>query len=765
MYFLFYQSVFCQLQPQYPNFYKPTSPSEISNQISNHYMPVIGVWLWNEKTLIPNGYREWIDQVSQHSPYNLLIPFLRFPDNEVVDNEVHNQVKLAADYASERNVGLVPDLDVRNARRAFKREYPQELQEMLRIKEITLSETDSMETVVRSIDLSDHYSGGKIQHHVSLYGSLLRVYAYNYVSGSVDGKSVKDITKECRLLIPSKDSLKVKIPSIKTNGVTPTHASVMVSFTHLYPDVYAPHLMEFQHKIIHQYADARLAGACKDEWGFPPYFPRNYREGINDFWYSKHEAQAYAEKTGGRELLSDCFLMAKGIKGKDSERQKAINHFMEMNRLRNVTLEADFYNAVKEVFGPDAAVTVHSTWWPYPDRNEFKKNGLDWWATKRDWAQTDEVAPYAVRTALCKKWGSPIWYNMYYKEDISAQQWSSALGGGRIDYLPIQSLYKKEVMRAESRIRLLNYISKSPLDCRIAVIFGHACAMNWAGPYHDDVGMQLVDSLWKSGYPADLIPTSEIDNGSLRVDADGYIAYGTQRYDAVVLYHPEFEKKSTSDFFLKADKGNTTMLRIGDWTKDFNASPIVGNNLLPNSMLVYSSNNEASRNILEIVKKKGVQSQSPATGILDNRYFHLRDFNHSSCSPATTGFSRLIDGTVIQIAGTKNISGDTIKENFKINDFSVFVDAVGVAAVRVDSKGQPEALAASSLKSFKTGSFEINLKERLDVALWKDQNGKWQGIIQGGTGEIPAELKKLTENWTHLKLPTPCEKETVPLNQ
>ncbi|HJX72216.1 MAG TPA: glycosyl hydrolase family 28-related protein [Bacteroidales bacterium] len=744
-------------QAKYPDLSKSHSNDEISNQTSDKYMPVIGVWVWGEEELLPDGFKKAIDQAGNHSPFNLLIPFLRFPDKEVVENEIHDQVRLAADYAAERNIGLVADLDIRSARRAFKKEYPGELQKMLRIKEIMLSENDSAETVIPSLDLNDHYSGGNVPHHYSLDGTLLRVYAYHNTAEGIEQESLEDITTECDIVWSSKDSVKVRIPPCKTNDKEQTHACVMVSFTHLYPDVYSPHLLEFQRKIIRQYSDVRLAGVCKDEWGFPPYYPRFYRTGINDFWYSKSCAQAYAEKTGGRELLADCLLMAKGIKGKESERQMAINHFMEMTRHRNVAIEDDFYHAVKEVFGPDAAVTVHSTWWPYPDLNEYKKNGLDWWASTRDWAQTDEVTPYAVRTALSKKWKSPVWYNMYYKKDLPVQVWSSALAGGRINYLPFQSLFSEDLMRAESRIRLLNYISKSPVDCPVAVIFGHACTMNWAGPHHDDVGMLLVDSLWKKGYPADLIPTSEIENGSLQIDSDGYISYGDQRYTAVVLYHPEFEKNSTAEFFLKADRGNTAMFRIGEWTKDFKGSPLDGNKLLPESMISTGDMNHTLLKIPEILKKNDIPGQTPATGIIDNTYFGLRDFSHSSCSPATTGFCRLIDGTVIHIAGTGQISGDTIKSDFKIQDHDVSIDAIGVAAVRLDEKGQLQALAAGSLKYFKAGNFELRLDERMDIALWLDGEEGWQGVIQGNDGAIPEELMAITKKWTHLNLPVPPE--------
>ncbi len=749
-------------QPKYPVLTRSPSQGESINQLPAEYMPVIGVWNMRERELEPEGYKRTLDQASMHSPLNLLIPFLRFHDKEVVDDVIYNAVKQAAEYAVQNNLALVPDLDVRSARRAFQSQYPDELQELLRVQELSLPEKGVAETSVTSIpNLSDHYSGGRIPKYNSLKSSLLRVYSYRGTSEGIEPETLKDITEECSLIYSSEDSVRISIPASDGNR---THASVMVAFTLFYPDIFAPHLMEFQRKLIRQYADVPLAGVCKDEWGFPPYFPRYAIEGTHDFWYSAPRALAYAEKTGGRDLLEDCLLMAKGFRGKEVERQVAINHFREMSLQRNVALEAGFYDAVKEVFGPDAAVTVHPTWWPYPDRQEMKKNGLDWWAVKRDWAQTDEIVPFGARTALCKKWGSPIWYNMYYTRVFSDQVWSSALAGGRLDYLGFQRLYNPDLMRAETRIRLLNTISHSPLDCPVAVIFGHAAAMNWAGPHFDDVGMPLINLFWNTGFPADLIPTSEIDNGSLKIDEDGWICYGSQRYAAVILYHPEFEKKSTSEFFLKAGSSPTAMFRIGEWTTDFYGEPADGNTLLPNTMIVEDDYRNAYLKIMEVLKDQGISAQTPATEDLDETYYSLRDFDQVSKFPPTTGFCRLIDGTVIHVAGTHDVSGDPIRTEFKIKNHPVSIDAVGVAAVRLDDKGDLQALCAGSLKSFKTGNFEINLDERMDLALWMDDEGQWKGIIQGWQGAIPEELKKITDNWERLNLPEPPENQPSPFN-
>jgi hypothetical protein len=197
------------------------------------------------------------------------------------------------------------------------------------------------------------------------------------------------------------------------------------------------------------------------------------------------------------------------------------------------------------------------------------------------------------------------------------------------------------------------------------------------------------------------------------------------------------------------------MFRIGDWTRDFNGKPVDENMLLPNTMIVANNYQDAYLKTLEVMKKQNIQQQTPSTEVLDSSYWSLEGFSHISYSPPTTGFSRLIDGTVIHIAGTNDIGGDTIHSEFKINEHPVTIDAIGVAAVRLDKNGYLQALAAGSLKSFKTGNFEIYLDERLDIALWIDNKGKWKGIIQGWKGAIPPELLKVTKNWNRLNIPEP----------
>src|SRR5690606_29196052 len=136
----------------------------------------------------------------------------------------------------------------------------------------------------------------------------------------------------------------------------------------------------YQREILQQYADAPLAGACKDEWGFPGRFaPRT-----NDLWYSAFMAKAYAQQRDGRDLLRDMLLMTYGETGAKADRIATINHYMEMYWKRNGEIETDYYHAIKEIFGKEAMSGTHATWFPFPGHQEIFKNGLSWWVSKRD---------------------------------------------------------------------------------------------------------------------------------------------------------------------------------------------------------------------------------------------------------------------------------------------------------------------------------------------------------------------------------------------
>jgi hypothetical protein len=730
-------------------------PSPI--RLPHNVPPVIGAWFPEESEMQPEGYRNYLDAIAEHSHYNLLTTTMRIRQRQMVDPEVHDWFKQAVTYARSRGIGVALDLDVRQSIPAFKKRYPEELQERLWLQEIDLTETgEAVANITYGLGHGDAICTAEPNAMC-----LQRAYSYVQTPQGIDPETVKDITSSCKVRKATARELSVAIAC--GAGDKGRKACVIARVTFDFPAVFGPHLLQFEADTIRQYADLPLSGLMKDEWGFPAAHDGNPQK--NGYWFSRFQAEAYAKATRGRDLVRDTLLMCFGERGREADRQAAINQVMELYRLRNTEIEQTFYQATKATFGPDAFVGTHDTTFPYPDSREFERNGLNWWTATRDYAQSDEITPYCCRTSMAKKFGGPVWYNQWYASTADSYGkliWSYALAGGRMNFHILypssppyhergKDLLRTNVPRGDCRIRLLNFISQSPVECPVAVIFGHACAMNWAGPAFDDVGTELTDAFWRAGYYADLIPSSEARDQALRVDEEGNIWYGRQRYAAVVLYHPEFETAATAEFFRKAATGKTILCRVGDWTKNFDARPFDGHAALPSRMKLASDISACANTIIAELRNQGIEPQTPATVTLPK----WNGIGRTSAALPSSGTCRLIDGTVILASGEHDVMGDPIQKTLKVRGRDATFDAVGIAAVRTGENGKVEAMAAGGLKSFRTGDVSIELAQRADVALWRDANGGWQGVLQDHDGPVPDGLLAITKNWARLRVPVP----------
>jgi hypothetical protein len=724
-------------------------PGQEHNRLKTS-MAGVGCWFWVGSDFEPEGYKSFIDLYAKHTNLRLLTTSIRH-DRWVGDPAVHAQVKNAAEYARGHGMGIVFDLDVRHSREQFRKQFPDDQQELVRLRETDLAAEGNVSIAIEGIRLGDHYTFGPAPDYDSYASRLLRVYSYAEIHGLPT--DVRDITARCNIAQSDGKLLRVTIPSSAAD--LGRKACVLAAFTLFTPDVFSPNLPAFEKNLLQQYADVPLAGACKDEWGFPGRFGPS----PGDLWYSEAMAAAYAARRPGRDLARDLFLMFRGEHEMRAGRVAAINHYMRMAWQKCAELENSYYDSIKEIFGGQAMAMTHPTWYPYPNANEIFKNGLHWWAAKRDVAQTDESTPYAVRTALAKKWHSPLWVNMYYNNSTAAygpELWQSVLGGGRINYHQVfpypdwltspdwnKALLTGKLMRAEARVQLLNHISTQAIDCPVAVVFGHAAATHWTAPGFADVGMKVADKLWESGYYADLIPTSEIAEGALKTGEDGSVQYGPQRYKALILHHPEYEGRETLDFLKRAEAGTKTRIfRVGEWNVDFEGNPIdLSSGVKPINA------DSAAEAVITLLKADGIEPHTP--GMMKKSGFG------SSVAPGTSGRLRLLDGTVIHASGTHDVMGDPLQIAFPVNGHDVSFDAIGIAAVRLDTNGHLAAMAAGGLRSFQGGGIRIDLPERTDIALWQDKNGEWQGILLGHEGPLPESLAALGKNWTRLRLPVP----------
>jgi hypothetical protein len=256
-----------------------------------------------------------------------------------------------------------------------------------------------------------------------------------------------------------------------------------------------------------------------------------------------------------------------------------------------------------------------------------------------------------------------------------------------------------------ARVRLLNYVAEAPLDCPVAVVFGHAAALNWVTPHFADLGLEVAEELWKAGYPADVIPSSEIALGALQVDGN-QVRYAKQRYRALVFLNPEFEPESTTRFLRQAAASGThTFLRGG--TVD------------------------------------GVMGFQGAGQVVA----FLKGFYKAHDDPAT--LRRLTDGSCLLVSGAQNPEGDPMRERFYCGRWPVEFEATGVFSIRLTREGKLDRLAASGLKRLVVNGVDYQIAAPADVALWHNGQGKAEGVVQGS--EAPAgPLGAMVQSWQKL---------------
>ena len=713
--------------------------------------PVIGAWFWTQKDLEMEGYRPFLDAAAACSPYTLLSTACR--RSEVVEPHVRQQADKAARHAARLGIKVALELDIRLARQAFRAKYPDEQQEELVLRFLNAASEMPAQVVFQGVDTSDHMNGS-LPKYECLATWLVRVYSFVRDREGIDPATVQDIT-DAGVLATADGPRKLTVNVPQQPGRS---ACVIAAHTYLTPDVFAPHLIEYQRGVIQQYTDVPLAGIMKDEWGFPP--DNSGNRAHDRYWYSTAMAKAYAERSGGRDLVRDALLMCAGEKGRQRERQAAINRYGTLCRNRCAAIEDDYYWAGKAAFGQQAFIVTAPTWWPYPGAQEFRKNGLSWWDATRDIGQTDESTPYPCRTSLAKRWGYPLWYNQYYDKETPPylrELWEGALSGGRLNVHPLYPrfdlklgerealLLRSGLMAGMTRLRMLDFITRAPLDCPVAVIFGHACTMNWAGPSYNRVGLEIASTLCAEGYPTDLFPSSLAGGPALRLDEQGYLCLGPQRYRAVVLYQPEFCGEQELAFFSRAAIGKTAIFQVGQWTCDSEARPLNAAEALRQKVRICADDESCAISVKRCLDEAGI---ARVTGWSRKNATHPR--------PPLDGIAALTDGTCIRAAGRHNAAGDAIRETFTWKGNAIEVDAVGVVAIRFAGDGRVSAFAAGGLKRVKTGKLEIELPERADLAFIRKPDGTCAGVLQGVSSDVPGPLLAITAHWQRLAIPPQC---------
>ncbi|MBT4496989.1 MAG: hypothetical protein HOC74_04670 [Gemmatimonadetes bacterium] len=738
-----------------------------SHRIPRLIHPEIAFFAIGERDFVSDeGWRGLIDLLARHGMYNLLTVTMRVEGHAITEPTTHALFERLVEYARQQGLEVALDLDPRLARGEFRRRYPDEQQRIVYLQRCPLR-NGSAEFEIEPERWSDHMTGNGTPYLVEK-GQFVRAEARRLdAEGRVLPESRRDVGDLAEVCQADAEGVRGRVSEVREAD----ELLVLAEFELFSPDAFSPHLLSYQRELLDAYAELPLGGVIKDEWGFPPTVKSIVEH--RAFWYSRFYEEAYQRESGGRSLLDDLPLMATPVCGCEEERVAAINRYMMLNLHRQAEVEEDYYRATKECFGPDSLITKHATWYPRVNDMEIFKNGLSWWAARRDIAQTDEITPLSAALGMAKKFGSGNWLNEGYADRPELYRrniWRYAVAGGRMVFHSLYPtvngqprdpadphhsehslLLTRELLQAECRVRLLNLISTAPLDCPVAFLFGHEGVMNWAGAGYLDYGEELSLGLWRNGYAVDLYPTSEIVSGTFAITDDGQVRVGRQRYEMLVLHRPDLCPPEVAAFFSSGSIEKTSLVVVGDWKRDDRGYALDGLGLLPNGFRHLSPSPGVLTDLIVELQNRGVRKQPP----LEEPYMLFN--NDQIGMPAPRGISRLVDGTVVRIAATEiSDGGDPIEETVEVDGVSFEVAAEGLFAVRVDDSGGVAAMATGGLRKLRGGGIALELAEPLDVALWQDEDGKWCGVIQGTADvETPAALKRLAQDWQRLSVPPP----------
>ena len=692
------------------------------------------------------AFNRLVDEGLGRSTCNCVTLSLRC-DPEFGDSETQLAARSFIERAHAAGAKVYMDTDPRIARREFLSRWPKDRQQLASV--IIVAPTNGVATFSHEFkDAEDHMTSGARDSYRPLSGRVISAFAAKRKSnGEIDFLSrrsvdvIHDVSTNTWRTHDSDGvghtdhgSITVKGRASGLDGDEILVATGVADYFSI--DVFSPSLIPFERELLMRCKRLGADGGLRDEWGFLP----DHAPDMHTFWWSPNLEAAYNADTG-RVLMDDFPLMAYGAKG-DTGRSAAIGAYMRLVLKRNVEIEQDFYAENKRIFGDDAHVTKHPTWYSCICPQEYFHNGLDWWQATRDWAQGDETTPFCVLNALAKKFDSPSWLNEGYTatpERNVFRVWTYALCGGRQVYHSLHSgdpkamekysqmpweegrvrisldLFAPENVTAQARVRLPNLISRSQVESPVAFVFGHERLVDWSGTGFDDYGYPQLFALLSQGWWCDLFPASEFAVGAFAVDGDGWLHVGRQRYHAVVLHNlSEAERRA----FDAIANGRSLKTRI-----------------------LGSDEGEA---VQAHLRQVGAVRQSPVK----------RRTQAATNCPEPDGTLHLIDGTAIRVrADWNHPCGLPIAETIESNGVGVEIEAEGIAAVRCEG-GQVVALAAGGLRHAIGGGLSLSLDQPEDVVLLKICD-EWHGVWQtaDASGRPPTPLSSLTTHWIRLLLP------------
>ncbi|GHV03379.1 hypothetical protein FACS1894211_16060 [Clostridia bacterium] len=528
-------------------------------------------WKWDESIFEDGKLERGLDDIVRRSAFNLVYVSFHHLGRPYDDPELYAKIKVFADGLRAAGRGLMADIDVRGELKSFLRAYPKGGEaQMIRFIEGDLDADGNGEAVAQNPSRGRTGRGSTDRGPDAAPGA----WAFTKIGkGEADGEPA---AAEASFSDLGNGTTRFTVRGGKSNAGK--RFLIAAAFSRGIPDHFSPDLYTHYRKMLEYHRGLGLAGVANDEWGYDVFVEA---ENGNlyysaSFPYSTGMAAAYKARTG-RQLEDDLFYFAYAPRG---NREKALGRIDDYVRLLRAQMKENndwFYDTCQKVFGSEVFVGVHPTYWgdPYDFGFDIFQNGLDWWEVKRGAAQTDEFVLMPIRLALLHKWGGGVWYNMWYSGNTQqlhtyfAESWQSARFCGRTHYLGYECPNEpgvfnlkhpgalEQVAATEHKIAGLDPYQTSAPDSRVLVVFGAEAASNWLLSYGEARVTRGTGTLprilsWTAALfewvLCDLVPSSEIENGSVRTEG-GAAVYGSQRYDAVIWLEPGRAGETVRAFF------------------------------------------------------------------------------------------------------------------------------------------------------------------------------------------------------------------------
>lgn len=695
---------------------------QFEDPIRNAHYPELVYWFVTPETLSDDQSAKDIRHIAQDTFFDF--PFLTARNGvNFTTPAAHDGMAKIVALAHRNGLRIGATLHIQDM--ASDRSYPADEQQTVVSDGESALDASGHAVVTTSIRLRS----AKPQHT-----ELLRAYVFRKTGdGFYEPATLTDVTSRVNAASGVPGSLTVTLDlGSRFAGET---AFVMAQTWFNSLDMYSPEYMHVVHEAIDQYRDVPLDGTSLDEFGYVR-VPMNPTTPYRGQFDGKAFHKAFEKRTR-MSLTKTLFDTRYAPQGHPEVRIRAIDEYWDFLRRGPLRIEREFYRYSRKVFGPQNFAGIHNTFHNHLTNDEAWATGINWWTVPRRYGMSDEDLSLPLRMGLLVAHPGNIMYDQFYSFDVhrfAVKAVNDARFNGRLHYhgyndtgrwgadLSKQPFLASQ-MPVERKIRLLNQFDPAAPKLPLLVVFGMPALLDWypdakARNEFDINGSlrieQKAQAIWDAGYRCAVVSSDLIDDGSLRLDAQGRPVLHGHRFRAIVYLDPQYAKRSTLEFFDRYTRAGGALMLEGDATRDFDGRPV-------GAMFARIAERAKMRGFsVDALPKLGVRP-SPLAGV----------------------GGELEDGSVI-LTDLPSIEQKTPKAfSVEVNGHQFSGTYVGVFALKAAADGAVEKLACGECGALeRDGKTVLTLKHPTDTVVWRGEDGSYRALLEGRRGSNAVTLER-----------------------